>query len=34
LSELPAEQVVAFESLYDADRRARRIAADLVAALA
>jgi 1-deoxy-D-xylulose-5-phosphate reductoisomerase len=34
LSELPAEQVVAFESLYEADRRARRIAADLVAALA
>jgi 1-deoxy-D-xylulose-5-phosphate reductoisomerase len=34
LSELPGEQVVAFDSLYEADRRARRIAADLVAALA
>jgi 1-deoxy-D-xylulose-5-phosphate reductoisomerase len=34
LSELPAEQVVAFESLYEADRRARRIATDLIAALA
>jgi 1-deoxy-D-xylulose-5-phosphate reductoisomerase len=34
LSELPGEPVRAFESLYEADRRARKIAADLVAALA
>jgi 1-deoxy-D-xylulose-5-phosphate reductoisomerase len=34
LSELPGEPVRAFESLYEADRRARKLAADLVAALA
>jgi 1-deoxy-D-xylulose-5-phosphate reductoisomerase len=34
LSELPGEQVRAFESLYEADRRARKLAVDLVAALA
>jgi 1-deoxy-D-xylulose-5-phosphate reductoisomerase len=34
LSELPGEQVRSFDSLYEADRAARKIAADLVAALA
>jgi 1-deoxy-D-xylulose-5-phosphate reductoisomerase len=34
LSDLPGEPVRAFESLYEADRSARKIAADLVAALA
>jgi hypothetical protein len=31
---LPAEPVRAFESLYDADREARRVAGEAVAALA
>jgi 1-deoxy-D-xylulose-5-phosphate reductoisomerase len=34
LTTLPAEPVRAFESLYDADREARRVAGDAVAALA
>ena len=33
LSELPAEPVRAFESLYEADRAARRMAGEAVAAL-
>ena len=32
LSQLPAQPVRAFESLYDADREARAVAGDLVAA--
>jgi 1-deoxy-D-xylulose-5-phosphate reductoisomerase len=34
LSQLPGEPVLAFESLYEADRRAREVAAGLVTMLA